>query len=398
MGFSEWIRYKWLKFNWRRRAKKRRRPAFFVGDLRRFFGELNSSGVRYAVLRWFEELPLDLKSEASFDGDLDLMVDSRDFDLFGHAVARCPGKIKIDLYSEGIRGETGYKRLPYYAPLLAREILDNTVMYSDSFKRPDDARYLRSLCYHLVYHKGQEAGLPSGLEQMEYASNRHPVEQALRGLAAATGETLPHELTLLGLHEWLAERLWDMPYDMLVRWGKRNIWHDMLQKHIESQLTAKLGGLHDILVFLLREDAYDMGASEFIIEELKGKFTLLEVVELDSTAQARVLRHTRGGDWTKHKELQVVLPVTAVICHDPAPVEPAEDSVLAKIHRGVRNANVFFKHELRKKLESMYPEAAANFLHGSDNDYESIAYVEAVFGSEVLPLKREEYLGVLGRQ
>ncbi|WP_230850566.1 hypothetical protein, partial [Vibrio harveyi] len=41
-----------------------------------FFSELNDRGVKYSVLRWFEELPLVKDGE-----DIDMLVLDKDFDL-----------------------------------------------------------------------------------------------------------------------------------------------------------------------------------------------------------------------------------------------------------------------------------------------------------------------------
>ena len=46
-----------------------------------------------------------------------------------------------------------------------------------------------------------------------------------------------------------------------------------------------------------------------------------------------------------------------------------------------QNPNLIFKHDLRKKLEQQYPDGV-DFLHGSDNDIESMEYIEAIYGNE----------------
>ncbi len=136
----------------------------------------------------------------------------------------------------------------------------------------------------------------------------------------------------------------------------------------------------NILVFLIREDAVQAGADKAIIEELHKKFTILDQITLNSDQQRRVMRETRGGDWTKHKDFLIVPPVIAVVCHDPAPLAMDRQSTLGAIHKFVRNANVFFKHEIRRAMDQRFP-GAINFLHGSDNDAESMAYLKAIYGN-----------------
>ncbi len=394
MGIWTTIRYHWLWFNWRRRVHRRRGPKLCVGNLPSFFRTLNERGVAYVVLRWFDEVPMDAAAERAYAGDLDIMVDSRSFRDLCRAVAEHPGKIKIDLYSEGVQMGTGYARMPYYPPPKALEILSGRVLHEKGFFVPSPAAYLRSLCYHLTYHKGILSGLPTGLDggAPNAVANKHDIIGELRRAAAEAGEELPSEITLFSLHEWLKARYWNMPYDLLAHWGKPNEWHQLLRRHEEAHLKEQLGGLHDIIVFMVREDAVQQGADGVIIDRLRQKFAILDEVRLDGEAVRRVLNETRGADWTKHKSTLMIPPVIAVVCHDPAPVPVPPGSKLGKIHFNVHNNNVFYKHELRAWLETRYPGASGNFLHGSDNDMESTAYLLAVYGDEGFAAAREKLL------
>jgi hypothetical protein len=396
-GIWKSLRFHWLYFCWRRRAHRRRRPKLAVGNLSAFFRELNERGVTYVVLRWFDELPLDEATERRYDGDMDLMVDSRCFHEFCRVVAAHPGRIKIDLYSEGVQMGTGYVRLPYYPPPKALEMLTHRTLYKNAFYVPAPQIYLYSLCYHLTYHKGLLSGLDTGLDGARNpVVNRHSVVEELRRLAERVGETLPEPITLFSLHQWLRERYWDMPYDLLARWGKPDEWHRLLQRHLEHVLQEQLGGLHDIIVFMIREDAVQQKADDVIMEKLRAKFVVLDKVKLEGEAVRRVMNETRGADWTKHKSTLMIPPVYAVVCHDPAPVPVPPDSKLGKIHFNVHNNNVFYKHELRDWLEERYPGASGNFLHVSDNDLESMAYLLAVYGKDQMDAARERLLAAIG--
>ena len=374
-----YLRYRWLLFQWTRRSKNKRRCNVRIGHLKEFFAALGKSGISYVVLRWFSEVPLSSDAEKNFAGDIDLLVESSQLEEFCRVVADFPGKIKIDLYSNGIRLGTDCKRIAYFPPVLGSELLQNRSLFCDSFYRPAPRLYLYSLLYHCVYQKGLLCGLPTGTALQNSERYSHDLEQELCLTAAECGETLPKPLTLLNIHHWLQQRNWAMPYDLLGRWPTRNAWHDeLLNLETEKQLRD-LGKLREILVFLIREDAVQTGANAPIIEELQKKFTILEQFSLNSEQQSRVIRETRGGDWTKHKDYLIVPPVIAVICHDPAPAVIDHQSTLGSIHKFVRNGNVFFKHEIRKHMDQRFP-GAINFLHGSDNDAESMAYMKAIYG------------------
>ena len=376
-----YLRYRWLLAKWQRRAKKKRRANVMVGNLNDFFAELAKCQISYVVLRWFDELPADRSAEKSFQGDIDLLVESAQLEDFCRIVAAFPGHIKIDLYSNGIRLGTDCKRIAYFPPVLGSEILLDRCRHDGRFYRPAPRPYLYSLLYHCCYQKGLLCGLPTGTALDNPETYSHDLKRELTLTAAACAETLPQPLTLLAIHQWLQQRQWAMPYDLLPRWPARNAWHDELLKRETAELNKALAGLKDLLVFLIREDAVSTGADQPIVQALAKKFTVLDVVQLDQQQQQRVMRQTRGGDWTKHKDVAIVAPVIAVVCHDPSPQPVDNSSGLGSIHHFVGNANVFYKHAIRKNLERRFPDAI-NFMHGSDNDPESMAYIKAIYGPQ----------------
>ena len=375
---TSFFRYKWLMYQWKRRSRKRRRSKLKVGNINAFFAALNESDISYLVLRWFDEVPRSLQEEQIYDGDLDLLVESAQLEQFCRIAAYFPGKIKVDLYSNGIRLGTDCKRVAYYPPVLGSEMLSNSCLYENRFKRPAAKEYLYSLLYHCVYHKGLLCALPSGTGLQSNDIYDHDLQAELSQTAAECGEQIPEELTLLNIHKWLIEREWNMPYDLIGRWPAQTKWHEELLKIETDKMLQDLKPLKNILVFLIREDAIESSAQEAIVKELKQKFKILEIVELSAQQQAEVMRKTRGGDWTKHKATTLVKPMMAVICEDKNPQDIKNNPELANKHPFVENANVFFKHEIRNKLEKEFT-LAINFLHGSDNDAESMAYIKAIF-------------------
>ena len=384
------LRYRWELFKWKRRVHRRHKPRIRIGNLVHFFQRLDDLNIPYAVLRYPEEIPITPAQEKAYTGDIDIMVDSRFLEQFCRVVSEHPGKIKVDMYSEGIRLGSGYTRMPYYPPTLAAELLAARERHAKGFFTVGGIPGVLSLIYHQVYHKGLLSALPSGVAQLPPSaeSDSHNIAETLRQAAAAAGITLPENLTLLSLHKFLTEHDWNMPFDLLCRWRKRNEWHEYLQKLMTEELRSMQGNLHDIIVFLIRKDAVKLGADSAIISGIAEKFTILDTIKLDETAQARVLRQTRGGDWTKHKSHLIVSPEIAVICHDPAPRVPEAGDKMANKHFNVTNMNVFYKHELRERLARTYPENSTNFMHSSDNDLESCAYIYAVYGNDEFQAKR----------
>ena len=201
----------------------------------------------------------------------------------------------------------------------------------------------------------------------------------MRELALATGEKLPDEFNLLNLHIWLKKRGWSMPLDLLLRYPKRHQILDRLYKYEREKLYSDLNGHKNLCVYLIREDAISANATEQILKELKTHYRILDTVTFTQEQQTRVVRRTRGGNWTKHKHLRLYLPEIAVICQSLVPFEPVNDIKATRFGEKPKNPDIQFKHEMRKRLEQLFPEAD-DFVHGSDNDIESMEYIQAIYG------------------
>lgn len=374
------IKYHLILLEWKRRAHKRQRPHVRIGGIPRFFEELTLRGVPYVVLRWFHEIPLTPQQEKEYtDADIDMLADADSLLDVCRTVARHPGNVKLDIRSNGLILGTDIKRYPYYPPALARELLTHRIQTPEGIYRPDDKHYLRSLAYHLVYQKGLKSALPTGMPGLEnQETSRHDAVGTLRAIAEKTGDTLPDEITLLSLHLWLKANDWNMPYDLLPRWPVRNAWHDAIFKYESDILRNEMGDKKDLFVFLIREDADKAGATAEIITEIGEQFQIIDNIRLTPEQQLRVIRRTRGGDWTKRKQTRLFHPVTAIICHDQHPI-PLTDPVLKHKVPLATNGNVAFKPKLRQKLAAKYPDAL-DFMHGSDNDLESFEYMKAIYG------------------
>lgn len=394
--FFDSFRYYWTLWRWKRLAHHRRRPRIFIGDLPDFFRQLNDAGVNYVVLRWFDCVPMTPEEEKrnGGHGDVDILADAEDLLKVCRAVASHPGKVKLDLCSNRLVLATDFKRYTFYPPVLCKELLDSRVLDErKGFYRPDDRRYLYSLAYHIVYHKGLQSGLPTGfddLAQQPPKTDRHDPQATLRQLASIVGEELPAELTMFHLHLWLKQRGWNMPLDLLLRWPKQHPMLERLYRYEREKLRQDMGGQQNICVYLLREDAIKAGATEQILAELRTRYRILDMVNFTSEQQDRVIRRTRGGNWTKRKQIRLFLPEMAVVCQAKVPFTPMDDEAVARGEQENLNPDILFKHEMRKKLADAFPDAS-DFVHGSDNDVESMEYIEAVYGDDGWQAKWAEF-------
>jgi hypothetical protein len=143
----------------------RRPPAFARRYLRRglsvddFLGRLTDSGVRYAVLRWFETLPA-----VEPGNDIDMLVADEDLPYVESLMTPYrPFRLsqKVDLYSVSGRGRTHFGGAPYLPEKLALRVLDGAVLVHGRYSVPSPVDHLDSLAFHAVHHKGEASGLPT---------------------------------------------------------------------------------------------------------------------------------------------------------------------------------------------------------------------------------------------
>lgn len=202
-------------------GKRRRRARRYIPPeigLEGFFSTLGDRGIRYVVLRWFDELP-----EIKPGGDVDILIDDPDVDSISDLFTGEMRGTACDLFSvSGLRG-TSYRGIPYLPPDKAAEVLARAVMFQDLLRVPSPEDYFLSLAYHAVYQKGLRSGLPTSAPGLEPETEpRHDYAGDLGRLAAAAD--IEVSIRMEELDEYLAGRGWRPPPAMRVELGRRNEW------------------------------------------------------------------------------------------------------------------------------------------------------------------------------
>ncbi len=202
----------------RRHVSSARRYIPHTLGIERFLRRLNRQRVRYAVLRWFESLPVLPPGE-----DLTLLVDDADLPTVAAMLDEGPGLQPIDLYSAtGLPG-ADYHGMPYFPPHVAGQLLDGARPKHDLCWVPSAEDHFRSLAYHALYHEGFASGLAS-----EHASRRHGPPPAhdygaiLKKLAPREGIDVPTMLD--DPDRYLDTQGWRPPDEMLARLARHNRW------------------------------------------------------------------------------------------------------------------------------------------------------------------------------
>jgi len=345
---------------------------------------LRQSGLRYAVLRWFEDLPAIAPGE-----DLDILVADADLEAFRSLVATEPGTKPIDLYSaSGIAG-SDYRGTAYYAPKLAHRILEGAVEHPSGFLVPASLDHLHSLAYHAVYHKGPRAGLPSDRLGPGETNPEHDYAAALGELAEANRVSFPSSFE--EIDRYLDSVDWRPPVDALRRLSISNPWIELLLHGGEPAPDDDSLGEAELAVFLLREAALSVIEPDDVVRILEQfAFDILLTEPLEGEPRQRAAHSLRGGNWGRGPfPRSGGEPAVLIAALHHSPREP-EAWLLQKFPH-LTNAEVFYaKVAIRELVDTRVPESERfNALHSADSTQEAWEYLQIAVPERVAALRRE---------
>ena len=196
---------------------------FKTSNLASVYAAYEERGIAYVVLRWAAEVPMEQFEEVGYTKDVDHLIAAKDVIAALDVSSAYPGKIKCDYYSAEGRSGTSYNGMPYYQPERALSILARRSRDPRGFYRPCLEDEFFAFAYHLCYHKGHRAGIPTGTDVAPDTDAPRDYLAELKRLAIkAQRNDLPENITLLGLHHYLVRNKWGMPYDLMLRWPDRH--------------------------------------------------------------------------------------------------------------------------------------------------------------------------------
>jgi len=334
---------------------------------------LADAGLEYAVLRWFDDLPVIEPGE-----DLDILVSDGDVEAFRRVVESEPGTQPIDLYSvSGLEG-SDFRGAAYYVPELARRILANAVVHESGVMVPAVDDHLHSLAYHAVYHKGASSGLAATLVETDPAPE-HDYRKALDDIAATSGHTFPG--TMEAIDDYLEAVGWRPPVDALRRLSVENDW---LRRRLGGPTEQRTEG-PELAVFLVRERTREVLSDEEVLAVLaRWGFEVLFSRLLDESGRDEAARTLRGGNWGKGPyPVSGGRPALVVACLHYAP-SPVGDGLRHR-YPHLSNEDVYYvKQEMRDLIDARVgADAAFNAVHSADDESESRHYL-AVLAPDAL--------------
>lgn len=381
------------KRRWRKARKRGKTLRLTVGNLASFFHNLNTRGIPYTVLRWFDEVPQSIAQEESYTEDIDFLIDHTRLNEVIELASQHPGNIKCDFYSPTGKRGTGFKKMPYYPPVMAWEILNSREIYNNYFYVPSPELHFKSLAYHLTYHKATTSGIPSGTDAFPVSlPAKRPYQELLEKLGDTLRIDLPKPYTLLGLHQYLQQQEWGMPYDLMVRWPKEKEWMRYLAEQEEEFFRPYAESDPDLIIFMLRSDATEsQEICDATIALIAEQFSILRTVQLDEAMTSRTLRSTRGGNWMENNGTETISPTVALVCRDNTPEIFAQNDPRRKKYPLISNAKVLLKNEIRDTINQQFPGNGHKriVLHASDNAMEAQHHLQAVYGEHYPSICKE---------
>ncbi len=348
-----------------------------------FFHALNQQDVQYAVLRWFESLPQVHPGE-----DIDILV--RDADLPTLAPLLQGNKyngIPCDVYSEsGIEG-SAFRKMAYFPPHLARMLLEHATRQSDLCSVPDPTHHFLSMCYHVLYHKGEKSGLPNAFHQTDCLD--HNYQTVLSALAQAIDVKLPNPLTLETLDEMIDAMGWRPPMDTLEKLSHKNEWirHRFFSGHPDDAIEEPLRGIG---VLVVREAAEDELACIENLLDVNG-FDIIFSGTIPRERRADVAKFMRGGNWGRGPWPHAGgLPCAYFVVMDLDPLE-VSNAKIARKHIGLTNFRIYkTKVKIRNHLNHKKPKQEwSNPLHSSDNARQAFEYMDLLCPQHIAEIKEK---------
>jgi hypothetical protein len=330
------------------------------------------------VLRWWNVIPLTTEDKKHYKDDIDCLINENDIWPIIKLAAKHPGTIKVDLYGICGRNGTSYKGLPYYPPTLAQKIYQSRVWHNGFFI-PADEEYKLSFIYHVVYHKGADAGISFGKSDIAQPSNKFHSE--LLRLGESDFSLKSAGLNLLELHEYLKKHGWSMPVDLMSRWkGNKEVIAQF--KRLEEDKLARLARqLKGLVVFIIREDAYIDDSIALIRSMLAEKFNILLEYHLSTKQSDAIMNHTRGGNWIEKRRQGATKPTELWVCK-PKTTTAYVSKKMNRKYPLIENFEVLVKREIRKKVNEI-DDIKRVVIHASDNDIESAIIFNCAFEEKI---------------
>jgi hypothetical protein len=333
---------------------------------------LEKEKIKYVVLRFYDKLPkLDRE-----DGDLDILVEDSDVDKVEEFLSKSPGPITVEIKPTSLPVGTG---IPYYVPHLAQKILQSAVKGPAGALIPGPKEAFLSFTYHVLYHKGLEAGVPTKIPGLKREIPPSDYVKEISKLAKNIDLDIP--ITMEDLEEYLYKEGWRPKLDTLAKIAIENEWvRKRLSENEKKDNDIGLG------VMILKEGVFKANKTDPILNSIADRngFKIVKTKRFTDDKKY-IAEHLRGGVWvdelTKAEDYQPAMAIIVcdLYCANGAKVNTAD------MESGKRIKTL--KEQLRKEFG--FDKTGMNFIHGTDNTGEAWEYIEVCFKNEVEQIQNE---------
>lgn len=380
MSFKRFLiflyQYPKIRLRWRKARKKGGALRLRIGDFHAFIRALNLSGVDYVVLRGLHH------GNPSPDEDVDVMLKASHILKIIRVAAGFPGSLPCDVYFDTYQSVECY---PYYPPVFALRILEKKVKNNQDCYVPDAYHHLVSLLFHITYHKGLTKGFNRSDGKMTPASKYY---DTIISLIESNGFEGRFELSLSGFHRFLKNENVGMPYDMLVKWPKRNETIDAVTEMEEQALREELPtDKKDLVIFIIRDDAARADILEYIKSAVGEHYSILYSEELTQEQVNRAVQFTRGGNWVEldKKQFHLVAPHSIIVCRPNSFVTAGSGTEY------VPKKCAKLKTEIRTYVNKNFPSKHKRYLiHSTDSPYEALDYMKKILPQDYMRIITSE--------
>jgi hypothetical protein len=320
---------------------------------------LNKNNIKYVLLRDFNNLT------SNKHKDFDFLVADKDYSFVKGYLDKNPGGISIDLWTES---KPNFNGITYYAPTLAKKILDNSIKGEHGTKIPNKKYYLLSYIYHCLYHKGVNSGIPSTNKDIEFL--KIPNNKYLKTIRLLTKDLkINIGGTMEELDEFLASKGWRPKIDTLSKIAVHNKW-------VKKKYIKKNGDLFPFSVFILRQHAKDNLIIHLIKNFInKNGCKILNYNSLTGNIRKNVTVNLRGGNWKDHKFLDKTKKF-----------EPSYAMIVYNLDSFDNNKFANLKEKIRKNFDN---NSDPSVVHSTDTEDEFWNYIEYCFPKKIDFLKKK---------
>jgi glycosyltransferase involved in cell wall biosynthesis len=335
-----------------------------LGGLARF---MNKNSVEYAAL-FHDDLLIGVEGVHT----LDLLVSNKDMKGVKNFLKENPGEIRVNVHSV-----SRYEGIPYYSPPIAQKIIGSAVYGPSGIKIPAPRESFMSLVYHTLYHKGEKAGIPSTLPNIQVdESPEEEYSQIISDGAKRLGVDISMDME--SLDTYLAQQGWRPNLDTLNQISEDNRW--IHERFFSNEADEKGLG-----VLILREIAVrdDKDINNVLHSIEKEGFVILAKRKFLSEERQYIMDNTRGGNWDTKKgnNIEDFSPAMAVVVFDAHQIIRNEFKTNKRLRK--------LKEEIRKDFHGKNIRSGCSIIHSTDNSLEAWEYIDICFPKEVGRIKKE---------